>query len=116
MLDLIIAIAIVIAGECGPIGNGCEIEIAKTMANRLVSGEFGDTAEEVLEDYYGVGEVTPDAIRAAIIFVSMPEELSDGKYYFAYSNSDRYNMGWRKGDETICGSGLCVNFSCDWPG
>lgn len=116
MIELILTVAIVIAGECGPISGGCEIEMARTMANRLESPDFPSTIEEVLEAYYGRGDVTAASLGAAMRLLSRPESLTDGKYYFAYSNSDRVNMGWREGDEVICGASLCVNFSERWPG
>lgn len=115
MNALILTVALILTGECGPVGNGCEFAVARTIANRIGAPGFGATLSETLTAYYGhADEPSAEALRVArLLWMS---DLSDGKYYFAYSDQDRRRMGWRKGDAVICGSGLCLNLSATWPG
>lgn len=113
---LMLAVAITLSGECGPIGPRCEMAVARTMANRLADPAFPATVDGVLSAYYGKAVPTESAIGFAALVVYAPERVADGGARYAYSNEDRLTMGWRFGDEVICGAGLCVHLTSDWPG
>lgn len=112
-VNLIMVLAVIIAGECGTIGGTCEVEVARTMANRYVVA--GDWAE-VVGAYYGRGEPTVASWVAASAALSAPAAMADGRYVYVYSDQDREVMGWRRGDTVMCGPPGCLHFAADWPG
>ena len=124
MPALILAAAITLSGECGPLGPPCELAVARTMANRLAhpafpddlaeSGGFGRTG--VLSAYYGRARPTASALAVAALLVAAPLALADGINYYAYSDQDRLAQGWREGQETICRAGLCLHLSPSFGG
>ena len=112
-MNLILLIALVISGECGPVKHGCETAIATTMANRMTTC----TISETLEAYYGMADrPTAEALRAAKTLVLNPETLRTEPWVYAYSDIDRRTHGWRRGDRLICGAGLCLHLTETWPG
>ena len=113
---LILAVAVTLSGEAGPLGPEAELAVAKTMANRLVDERFPDDLGGVLEAYYGRGTPTATALAYAALLVSAPNVLADGRYLYVYSDADRARMGWVKGDEMYCGHGLCLHLSSYWMG
>jgi hypothetical protein len=113
ILQLIAAVAVILSGECGPIGGDCRLEVARTMANRYVQGA---TWPPVLDAYYGRGVPGEADMAVATLLVAHPEALADGRHVYAYSDADRWRMGWRQGDDRVCEWGLCVHFTHDWPG
>ena len=117
MNALILTIALMLAGEAGHIGNGAELAIARTVANRVGAPGFPATLTGVLEAYYARAEVpTPESIRVARLLLTDPDALRDGRWYYVYSDADMRTQGWRRGDRTICNDGLCLHLSHDWPG
>jgi hypothetical protein len=113
---LVLAAAIVLSGECGALGPDCELAVARTMANRLADDRFPADLAGVLDAYYGRGIPTASSLAYAALLVSTPMVLSDGAHLYCYSDADRARMGWAKGDETVCGSGLCVHLSREYGG
>lgn len=113
---LVLAAAVTISGECGPLGKGCEQAVAATMANRLASPLYPDDLDGVLRAYYGSAPVTPEALGWAMLLVARPRSLADGRYYYVYSDADCACMGWAKGDVVIGGAGLRLHLSGKWPG
>ena len=124
MPALILAAAITLSGECGPLGPPCELAVARTMANRLAHPAFPDDLAEssgfgrtgVLSAYYGRARPTASALAVAALLVAAPLALADGINYYAYSDQDRLAQGWREGQETICRAGLCVHLSSTFGG
>ena len=115
-LSLLSLLASIIAGECGQVGQGCELEVARTMANRLQAPEFPATLGNVASAYYGRGEPTRASTMAATALLVAPWGLADGRYVFTYGDIDRHNQGWRRGDLVLCRDGQCVHFAVTWPG
>lgn len=116
MTALLLAAAVTLSGECGPLGLNCELAVARTCANRMADERWPDDLEDVLTGYYGRGVPSDTALMLAYLLVTRPESLSDGRWYYAYSDADRTRMGWAAGDATVCGHGLCVHVAQDWPG
>ena len=113
MGTLILLLAAILAGECGPIQGDCRLEVARTMANRYMqAGDWGS----VTDAYYGRGEPTPADLSLAAMLLSAPATLADERHYYCYSNEDRRTQGWRYGDLVLCDSGYCIHFTHDWPG
>lgn len=116
MNALVLAVALTIAGECDDIGHGCELSVARVLANRVGAPGYATTIDGALAGFYGRAEApTPEAIRVARLLWADPDAVRDGVYYYAYSDDDRARMGWRRGDARICNETLCVNLSQDWP-
>lgn len=114
---LVLVVASVLSGECGPVGNGCEHLVATTMANRLADDRWPDNLDGVLEAYYGSAPATPTSLRWAMQLVAHPQSLVvRGGYCYAYSDADRARMGWREGETVIWGGGVRLHLSGEWPG
>ena len=116
MTALLLAAAMTLSGECGPIGLDCELAVAHTMANRLADDRWPADLEGVLTGYYGRGVPSDTSLMLAYLLVTWPEALVDGQHYYCYSDADRARMGWAAGDAVVCGAGLCLHVSQDWPG
>ena len=116
MAALVLAAAVTLSGECGPLGFDCELAVARTCANRMADERWPADLEGVLEGYYGKAAPSPTSLMLAYVLVEWPEALADGTHYYAYSDADRTRMGWAAGDATVCGHGLCVHVAQDWPG
>lgn len=110
LLRAVVVAVSILSGECGDIGHGCEVMVARTMANRMAA------RMPVLEAYYGRGPVTARSLAAAIMLVTHPDALADRRYYYAYSDADIARMGWREGDAQLCGNGMCLHLARGWPG
>ena len=116
MAALVLAAAVTLSGECGPLGLNCELAVARTCANRMADERWPADLEDVLTGYYGRGVPSDTALALAYVLVTRPEALSDGRTFYAYSDADRARMGWAAGDATVCGHGLCVHLSGTWMG
>jgi len=108
---VILLTASIIAGEAGPVGNGVELAIARTMANRVADGQTN-----VLAAYYGRGSVTTEAAMAATMLVLRPGLLARGGMRYVWSDDDMRRHGWPAGEMQVCGAGLCVHFGREYPG
>jgi hypothetical protein len=108
---VILLTASIISGEAGPVGNGVELAIARTMANRVADGQTN-----VLAAYYARGPVTTEAAMAATMLVLRPSTLAHGGMRYVWSDDDRRTHGWPAGDVQVCGAGLCVHFGRTFPG
>ena len=107
---LILAVAVTLSGEAGPLGPEAELAVAKTMANRMADDRWPSDLGGVLDAYYGRGTPTATALTYAALLVSAPNVLaSEEGYLYVYSDADRARMGWAKGDEMYCGRGLCLH-------
>jgi hypothetical protein len=114
ILQLLLMIAVTLSGECGSMGGNCEVAVARTMANRYV--QCGDM-DAVLSAYYGRGEPTVRSLAVARLFLAAPGAFADGRYYYVYSDRDRLDQGWVRGDRHVCDvGGMCLNFTAEWPG
>jgi len=113
---LVLLVGSVLAGECGPLGPECHLAVSRTIANRLADDRWSGEIDEVLAGYLARGDATGDSLIWAYVLVTRPESLSDGRWYYAYSDADRARMGWAAGDATVCGHGLCVHLSERWMG
>jgi hypothetical protein len=117
MNALLLIVALTISGECGPVGQGCEMEMARTMANRVGTVGFPSTISGVLEAYYARAEKpSSEALQAATLLWLKPEILRDGRFFYAYSDDDRRTQGWPKGELVLRADGLAVNFSAEFGG
>lgn len=116
MAALVLAAAVTLSGECGPLGLNCELAVARTCANRMADERWPDDLEDVLTGYYGRGVPSDTALMLAYVLVTRPESLSDGRTFYAYSDADRARMGWAVGEQTICKAGLCLHLSGTWMG
>lgn len=116
MTALLLAVAVTLSGECGPLGLDCEVACARTMANRMADDRWLSDLESVLEGYYGKAAPSATSLALAYVLVTQPEALADGRTFYAYSDMDRLTMGWRKGDDVVCGAGLCLHVTATWPG
>ena len=111
MTALLLAAAVTLSGECGPLGLDCELAVARTCANRMADERWPDDLEDVLEGYYGRGTPTDTALMLAYVLVEWPEALADGRWYYCYSEQDRTRQGWPRGQQTVSAYGLTVHFS-----
>ena len=116
MAALVLAAAVTLSGECGPLGLNCELAVARTCANRMADERWPDDLEDVLTGYYGRGVPSDTALALAYVLVTRPESLSDGRTFYAYSDADRARMGWAAGDAMVCGHGLCLHLSREFGG
>ena len=116
MAALVLAAAVTLSGECGPLGLDCELAVARTCANRMADERWPDDLEDVLTGYYGRGVPSDTALMLAYVLVTRPQALENVRWYYAYADADRTRMGWAAGDATVCGHGLCLHVAQDWPG
>lgn len=116
MAALVLAAAVTLSGECGPLGVECELAVARTIANRMTDDRWPADLEAVLEGYYGKASPSATSLTLAYVLVTQPEALQDNVHYYAYSDADRARMGWRKGEDTVCKAGLCLHLSGTWMG
>ena len=117
MNALLLTISLLLVGECGALGNGCEEAVARVLANRVGAPGFATTMDGALAGFYARASApTPESIRVARLLLTDPDVLRDGRYYYVYSDADRRTQGWRRGDRTICHDGLCLHLSHNWPG
>jgi len=117
VMAVVLAVAMILSGECGSIGAECEMAVAQTMVARIESDEFPDSLNGVMAAYHGRAAPTVTSIALALLLVT--GDLKDGNgFYYTYSETDRYQMRWRKGDMVICDEHLffCQHFSKQWPG
>jgi len=110
ILRAILLTASVLAGECGQVGHACEVQVARTMANRAAAGERG-----ILSAYYARAPITSESAMAATLLVLRPGLLADRLYYFVWSDADRVEWGWPEGDKVLC-SEQCIHLGREWPG
>jgi len=115
---LLLTISLLLAGECGDVGHGCELSVARVLANRVGEPGFATTIDGAMSGFYARADVpTPEAIRVARLLLTDPDALRDGRWYYVWSDDDMRTQGWGRGDRTICGDGgLCLHFAHDWPG
>lgn len=116
MTALLLAAAVVLSGECSFLGLDCELAVAHTISNRMADDRWPSDLEGVLEGYYGKAAPSATSLALAYVLVAQPEALADGRAFYAYSDMDRLAMGWRKGDDVVCGAGLCLHVTATWPG
>ena len=116
MAALVLAAAVTLSGECGPLGVECELAVARTMANRMTDDRWPDDLGGVLTGYYGRGVPSDSALMLAYLLATWPRALANGEHYYAYSDADRTRMGWAVGEQTICKAGLCLHLSGTWMG
>lgn len=105
-------LACVLEGEAGVLGTRGMYYVADTM---LARREGGDSWEAVLAAYYG-NQCPPSegAMQMAARMLADPWQ-SNGRRY-VYSETDRVNMGWRKGDFIYGKEDYLLHFSREWPG
>ena len=116
MAALVLAAAVTLSGECGPLGFDCELAVARTCANRMADDRWPADLEGVLEGYYGRGVPSDSALMLAYLLATWPRALANGEHYYAYSDADRARMGWAAGDAMVCGHGLCLHLSREFGG
>ena len=116
MTALLLAAAVTLSGECGPLGVECELAVARTMANRMTDDRWPDDLGGVLTGYYASAAPTDTALALGYVLATMPRALANGEHYYAYSDADRARMGWAVGEQTICKAGLCLHLSGTWMG
>lgn len=109
-------LAATLAGECGDIGQGCEVAVAQTMARRVETPGFPPALADVVTDYYGRAKPTMTSYGAAWLLLTAPQWLGSGEYLYAYSDDDCRTQGWRRGDTMLCREGRCIHFASAWPG
>lgn len=73
MAALVLAAAVTLSGECGPLGLDCELAVSRTMANRMADERWPDDLEDVLTGYYGRGVPSDTALALAYVLVTRPE-------------------------------------------
>ena len=112
-LSLLSLLASIIAGECGLVGQGCELEVARTMANRLQAPGFPGDLGDVVGAYYGRGEPTRASTMAAGLLVLRPGALAGTQHVYAYGDADCRNQGWRRGGTWCCAG---MGSACTSPG
>ena len=116
--ELVLYLAIMLSGECGKVGNGCERAVMSVAANRVAVSPWPDDIKTVVRrGFFGRrNPPTEEALAVAEAYVLDPTSFRDGLYYFVYSDSDRRRQGWQAGDERLCGGGFCLHLSREWPG
>lgn len=110
---VVFSIALALAGECGPLGPTCELEVARTLAARMASPEFPHSWPVVLQAYHG--QAGPTASSVAIATALLTGSVPPGPFLYVYSAEDRACMGWPPGDRVIAAHGLELHFSANWP-
>ncbi len=118
---LILLLATILAGECGPLPSPfCQESVARVAIARVGAPGYADNLEDVLLDGF-YGRATPDSIDfdVARLAVTDPDALTSmasDTYLYVISETDRRRLHFPGGDTVIIGpAGLRLHFYCTWP-
>lgn len=108
LAELVVAIAVVLSGEAGPMGQEGELLVARSIVSWTQEGE---TLEEALTHFYARGEPSLSALGIAYAVVQGGVE-GDGLKY-CVSRRDALRLGLVV-EEWTCVDGWCLGRSREW--
>ena len=109
---LVWRIATTLEGEAGGMGTTGMWYVGDTMLGRIARGDSWDDA---LAQYYATSRVpSEEAMVLANTMLRQPWKPS-GRV-FCYSEDDRVNQGWSRGDLVYSVNGQTLHMRQEWPG